>query len=102
MVAAARDQATDRLHTTLADALAPAQRERLRALLEVAPGEPVSGLERLRTGPRKLTATELLDALLRLHDVRDVGVGQITVECAAGPRARTGPLRLRGRPWRMR
>lgn len=53
-------------------------------MLEVASGEAVSGLERLRAGPRKLTATELMDALLRLRDVRAVGVGQITVDVPAG------------------
>ena len=84
LVAAARDRASDRLYATLADALTAGQRERLRALLDVVPGEAVSGLERLRAGPRKLTATELLDALLRLRDVRDVGVGQITVDVPAG------------------
>jgi TnpA family transposase len=84
LVAAARDQATDRLHATLAGALTPGQRERLRALLDVAPGESASGLERLRAGPRKLTATELMDALLRLRDVRDIGVGQIVVDVPAG------------------
>jgi hypothetical protein len=84
LVAAARDQATERLHAMLADALTPVQRERLRALLDVAPDEAVSGLERLRAGPRKLTATELLDALLRLRDVRDVGVGRIVVDVPTG------------------
>lgn len=84
LVAAARDRASDRLYATLADALTAAQRERLRALLEVASGETVSGLERLRAGPRKLTATELLDALLRLREIRDVGVGQLVVDVPAG------------------
>jgi len=83
-VAAARDQATDRLHATLAGAITPGQRERLRALLDIAPGEAVSGLERLRAGPRKLTATELLDALVRLRDVRNVGVGHTVVDVPAG------------------
>jgi hypothetical protein len=84
LIAAGRDQATERLHATLAGALTARQRERLGALLDVAPGEPVSGLERLRSGPRKLTATELMEALRRLQDVRDVGVGQITVDVPAG------------------
>ena len=83
-IAAARDHATERLHAMLADALTPAQRERLRALLEVPPDQAVSGLERLRAGPRKLTATELLDALVRLRNVRNVGVGQITVDVPPG------------------
>ncbi len=80
LVAAACDQASDRLYATLADALTAGQRERLRALLDVVAGEKVSGLERLRAGPRKLTATELL----RLRDVQDVGVGQITADVPAG------------------
>ena len=84
LVAAARDQASDRLYATLADALTASQRTRLRTLLDVVPGEAVSGLERLRAGPRKLTATELLDALLRLRDVQDVGVGRIVVDVPAG------------------
>lgn len=90
---------------TLADALACAQRERLRALLEVEPVEPVepvSGLERLRAGPSKLTATELLDALLRLRDVRDVGVGQITVDVPPGRErapARYGLIATTIRSW---
>jgi hypothetical protein len=83
LIAAVRDQASDRLYATLADALTADQRKRLRALLDVEPGEVVSGLERLRAGPRKLTATELLDALLRLRDIRDVGVARIVVDVPA-------------------
>jgi hypothetical protein len=84
LIAAALDQATERLHATLAGALTAGQRRRLRPLLDVTPGELVSRLERLRSGPRKLTATELMEALRRLQDVRDVGVGQITVDVPAG------------------
>ena len=39
LIAAARDQATERLYATLAAALTPGQRKRLRALLDVASGE---------------------------------------------------------------
>ena len=84
LIAAARDQATERLYETLAGALTAGQRKRLRALLDVIPGELLSGLERLRSGPRKLTATELMEALLRLQAVRDVGVGGIVVDVPAG------------------
>ena len=84
LIAAARDQATERLYATLAGALTPGQRKRLRALLDVASGELLSDLERLRSGPRKLTATELLEALLRLQAVRDVGVGELVVDVPAG------------------
>jgi TnpA family transposase len=84
LIAAARDQATERLYATLAGALTPGQRKRLRALLDVAAGELVSELEQLRAGPRKLTATELLEALLRLRAVRDIGVGELVVDVPAG------------------
>jgi TnpA family transposase len=84
LIAAARDQATERLYATLAGALTADQRKQLRALLDVIPGELLSGLERLRSGPRKLTATELLEALLRLQAVHDVGVGGIVVDVPAG------------------
>ncbi|MCA1680333.1 MAG: DUF4158 domain-containing protein, partial [Actinobacteria bacterium] len=84
LIAAACDQATERLYATLAVALRPGQRKRLRALLGVASGELLSDLERLRSGPRKLTATELLEALLRLQAVRDVGVGELVVDVPAG------------------
>jgi TnpA family transposase len=84
LIAAARDQASERLYATLAGALTAGERKRLRALLDVIPGELLSGFERLRSGPRKLTATELLEALLRLQAVRDVGVGGIVVDVPAG------------------
>jgi len=84
LIAAARDQAVERLYEMLAGALTAEERKRLRALLNVVPGELLSGLERLRSGPRKLTATELLEALLRLQAVHDVGVGGIVVDVPAG------------------
>jgi len=84
LIAAARDRATERLYAALAGALTPGQRKRLRALLEVSSGELLSDLERLRSGPRKLTATELLEALLRLQAVRDIGVGGLVVDVPAG------------------
>jgi len=54
LIAAARDQASEHLYATLAGALTAGERKRLRALLEVIPGELLSDLERLRSGPRKL------------------------------------------------
>ena len=50
LIATARDQATDRLHATLADAPTSGQRERLRALLEVGPGERCRGLNGCERG----------------------------------------------------
>jgi Domain of unknown function (DUF4158) len=55
-VASARDRAAERLHRTLAEA-AIDKRDRLERLLQVAVEEQLSGLEMLRAGPRKLTAS---------------------------------------------
>ncbi len=51
LVARARDQATQRLFSTLAEVANEAQRRLLDGLLEVEPGGRVSKLERWRTGP---------------------------------------------------
>ena len=64
-VASARDRAAARLHRTLAEA-AGDQRRRLDELLEVPEDEQLSGLEVLRAGPRKLTASEAAEAFERL------------------------------------
>ena len=60
-VASARDRAADRLHRTLAEA-AIDKRDRLEQLLDVPGDEQLSGLEVLRAGPRKLTASEAAEA----------------------------------------
>lgn len=83
-VASARDQAAQRLYASLSGALTDAQRERLDALLTISSDAGVSGLERLRAGPRGMTAKELVTALERLAEIRGVGVGDITVDVPAG------------------
>jgi TnpA family transposase len=82
-VASARDRAADRLHRTLAEA-AIDKRQRLDQLLEVGDEEQLSGLELLRAGPRKLTASEAAEAFERLAAICAVGVGDITVDVPVG------------------
>jgi hypothetical protein len=83
VVASARDRAAARLHRTLAEA-AGDQRRRLDLLLEVAEEEQLSGLEVLRAGPRKLTASEAAEAFERLAAIVAVGVGDVVVDVPAG------------------
>lgn len=82
-VASARDRAADRLHRTLAEA-AIDKRDRIEQLLEVGDDDQLSGLEVLRAGPRKLTASEAAEAFERLAAIRTVGVGDITVDVPVG------------------
>jgi hypothetical protein len=84
LVASARDRAAARLHRTLADAAAGEQRQRVEQLLEVPVGEQLSRLELLRSGPRKLTASEVAEAFERLAAVRAVDVGEPSVDVPAG------------------
>ena len=65
LIASARDRAAGRLHRRSPSADTE-QRQRLEELLDVPADERLSGLEPLRAGPRKLTATELAEALARL------------------------------------
>ena len=83
-VASARDRAAARLYRTLADAITGEQQRSLEELLQVPVGEQLSRLEVLRAGPRKLTATEVAEAFARLAEVREVGVGSVTIDVPAG------------------
>ena len=83
-VASARDRAAGRLHQTLAAALDTKQCRQLEELLDVPADERLSALETLRVGPRKLTATELADALARVAAIHGLGVGDLHVDVPAG------------------
>ncbi len=83
-VASARDRAATRLYRTLSDATTGEQQRSLEELLQVPVGEQLSRLEVLRAGPRRLTASEVADAFGRLAEVREVGVGTVTVDLPAG------------------
>jgi TnpA family transposase len=82
-VASARDRAAARLYRTLAETAAE-RRHRLEQLLTVADEEQLSGLEVLRAGPRKLTTSEVAEALERLASIVSVGVGELTVDVPVG------------------
>lgn len=69
MIGSARDRAAARRHRTLSGA---------------ATDEQLSRLEVLRAGPRKLTASEVAEAFERMAAVGAVGVGDLTVDVAAG------------------
>ena len=77
LIARIRDRVAARLWQQLAQLPSAEQRARLEGLLVVAPGERVTGLERLRTGPAHISGSALLQALSRLEQIRALGVGWI-------------------------
>lgn len=62
------------LWRTLARNVAPDQRRRLQELLKVAEGERASRLEKLRTGPVKVSGPSLIRSLKRLEDARSLEI----------------------------
>jgi hypothetical protein len=74
-VARLRDRVDARLCRLLGGQLSSAQRTQLEALLQVPPGTRYSPLEKLRSGPVRVSGPSLVRALERLRDVRDLGIG---------------------------
>jgi hypothetical protein len=72
LVARVRSRVQERLWHSLIAGLPPHSRNRLEELLTTPPGERKSQLERLRTGPVLRSGPELVRALRRLADVRDL------------------------------
>ena len=72
LVARLRSRVQERLWHSLIAGLPPHSRDRLEELLTTPPGERKSQLERLRTGPVLRSGPELVRALRRLADVRDL------------------------------
>ena len=81
LVASARDRAAARLYRTLAEAATDERVSVSSSCSEVPGGESLSGLELLRAGPRKLTASEVAEAFERLAAVRAVDVGDLASTC---------------------
>ena len=73
-VARLRDRVDARLCRLLAAQLSSTQRTQLEALLQVPPGTRYSALEKLRSGPVRVSGPSLVRALERLRDVRDLGI----------------------------
>jgi TnpA family transposase len=74
LVSRLRSRAQERLWRLLISGLTPQNYTRLETLLTVLPGERKSQLDRLRTGPTRRSAPELVRALSRVDDVRNLAI----------------------------
>jgi TnpA family transposase len=90
LVAQVRDLAASRLWRTLARSLKPEQAARLETLLVADETNRQSPLERLRRAPTRVSIAGLVEALERLREIRDLGVGSI--ELSAVPPVRVHAL----------
>jgi TnpA family transposase len=75
LVSRVRERVTLRLWHQLDRVPTDEQREKLLALLTVPEGKRQTELDRLRHSPTNVSADGLVDALKRLRDVRNLGVG---------------------------
>ncbi|MFD9514877.1 Tn3 family transposase [Streptomyces mirabilis] len=90
LVAETRAQELAELCRTLDEAVPSELRQAMRELLKVPPGKRVSELERLRTGPVRVSGTAMREALDRAREVRALGSGR--VETGGVPSARMAAL----------
>ena len=90
LVARVREQATQRLFTTLAEVPNEAQRALLDELLDVEPGGRVSRWERWRTGPVKASAPGMAAVLALVGEVATSGLCGLDVSVV--PRRRLDEL----------
>ena len=74
LVSRLRIRVQERLWRLLISGLIPQNYTRLETLLTVLPGERKSQLDRLRTGPTRRSAPELVRALSRVDDVRNLAI----------------------------
>jgi TnpA family transposase len=73
-IARLRSRVEERLWRLLAHGISRDQQARLESLLVVPPGTRRSELDRLRTGPVMISSPSLVQALRRLHAVRELGI----------------------------
>jgi len=86
LVSAVRTEQAERLYAALAEAAGPATLKRLESLLRVDEGFRVSGWERLRSGPTRVSVPELLRQADRLVQLRGLGLSDLDVAALpAGP-----------------
>jgi TnpA family transposase len=74
LVSRLRNRVEERLWRLLIGGLTSQSNARLDELLTVAPGERRSQLDRLRTGPTRRSMPELIRALRRVEDIRNLAV----------------------------
>ena len=74
LISRLRSRVEERLWRLLISGLTPQSSTRLNELLMVAPGERRSQLDRLRTGPTRRSVPELIRALNRVGDIRNLAV----------------------------
>ena len=79
-MARVRDRTALRLWHRLAILPTADQQTKLEALLQVAEGERVSPLERLRRAPTRISGPTLVTALQRLEEIRAIGVGELPLD----------------------
>jgi TnpA family transposase len=80
LVARIRDRTALRLWRLLAQLPTAAQQTKLEALLQVAEGERISPLDRLRRAPTRISGPALVNALQRLEEIRAIGVSTLPLE----------------------
>ena len=73
-VARLRSRVEERVWRALASGIGADQQSRLENLLVVPLGQRASQLDRLRTGPVMISSPSLVQTLLRLHSVRELGI----------------------------
>ena len=78
-VASVKSRVEERLWRRLGTRLSPAQHERLEQLLSVPTGSRYSLLDRLRSGPTRVSGPALIQTLMRLREVRELGIDLPTV-----------------------
>ncbi len=86
LVAEVRARTSEQLWSTLYELAGDELRRRLDGLLTVPEGGRRSELERLRTGPVRLSAAEMVRALERFSTVRAVGTGGVDVSAVPAGR----------------
>jgi TnpA family transposase len=74
LISRLRSRVEERLWRLLISGLTPQSSTRLNELLTVSPGERRSQLDRLRTGPTRRSVPELIRALHRVGDIRNLAV----------------------------
>jgi TnpA family transposase len=89
LVSKVRDRAAKNLWSSLSGLTTPLQKQRLKGLLEVSGESRQSHLDRLRRGPVRISGPGLVDALKRVEEVRDLGVGNVDLSAFPPGRIKT-------------